>query len=212
MGNTPPIWMWCWRHFCCYSLLMDFVHLCVGPWPGFCTSTHGIHSFRFALSLRRCLSNSIFYFLLRDVHFYFWVSRWIFLPDAGEEGDWMHGSIYAPRRYVFPRWKFHSRHPIFRQRFHAWHALMPCMLPSVPMASIVCILTSRSVCGLLLLIVCSSFKRGHPRVVSFSVASFSVIRSSFKIHKVLYTLLASIVHFLTAGSWCVLGLLLALRQ
>ena len=70
MGNTPPIWMWCWGHFCCYSLLMDFVHLRVGPWPGFCTSTHGIHSFRFALSLRRCLSNSIFNFLLREVHFY----------------------------------------------------------------------------------------------------------------------------------------------
>jgi hypothetical protein len=39
MGNTPPIWMWCWGHLCCYSLLMDFVHLRVGPWPGFCTST-----------------------------------------------------------------------------------------------------------------------------------------------------------------------------
>ncbi len=71
MGNTPPIWMWCWGHFCCYSLLMDFVHLRVGSCPGFCTSTHGTHSFRFALSLRRCLSTSIFNFLLRDVHFYF---------------------------------------------------------------------------------------------------------------------------------------------
>ena len=105
MGNTPPIWVWCWGHFCCYSLLMDFVHLRVGPCPGFCTSMHGIHSFRFTLSLLRFLSTSIFNFLLRDVHFYFWVSRWIFLPDSGEEeGDWIHGSIYDPRLYVFSRW------------------------------------------------------------------------------------------------------------
>ena len=55
MGNTSPIWMWCWGHFCCYSLLMDFVHLRVGPWSGFFTSTSGLHSFIDSLSLyRRC--------------------------------------------------------------------------------------------------------------------------------------------------------------
>ncbi len=67
------------------SLLMDFVHLRVGPWPGFCTSTHGRHSFRFALSLRRCL--------------------WI---DLRSQTLWL-----------FSMSKFRSRHPIFRQRFHA---------------------------------------------------------------------------------------------
>ena len=86
MGNTPPIWMWCWGHFCCYSLLMDFVHLRVGPWPGFCTSTHGVHSFRFALSLRRCLSTSIFNFLLRDVQFYFLSFAMNFSPGRGRGG------------------------------------------------------------------------------------------------------------------------------
>ncbi len=186
--STFFVW---WYHTPCYLQmrgfssfptfwLMDFVHLRVGSWPGFWTSTYGIHSFRFALSLRRCLSNSIFNFLLRDVHFCFWVSRWIFLPDEGEEGDFMHGSIYAPRRYGFSRWKFRSRHPIFRQRIHAWHALMSYMLPPVPMTSIVRILTSRSVCGFLLHIVWNSFKCGHPRVVSFSEASFSALRSSFR--------------------------------
>jgi hypothetical protein len=55
------------------------------------------------------------------------------------------------------------------------YAPMPCMLPPVPMTSIVLILTSRSGCDLLLRIVCSSFKNGHPRM-----ASFSVLRSSFR--------------------------------
>ena len=45
MGNTSPIWFkWGLGHFSggCYSLLLDFVHLCVGPWPGFWTSTQGL--------------------------------------------------------------------------------------------------------------------------------------------------------------------------
>ena len=29
--NTPPIWVWCWGHFCCYPFLLVFVHLRVGP-------------------------------------------------------------------------------------------------------------------------------------------------------------------------------------
>ena len=39
--------------FWCNSLLLDFVHLCVGPWPGFCISTQGLRLLhRFALCAR----------------------------------------------------------------------------------------------------------------------------------------------------------------
>jgi hypothetical protein len=48
---------------------------------------------------------------------------------------------------------------------------------------------------------CSIAKHEHPRMVSFSVASFSALHSSFR-YLGLYTLLASIVHFLTAVIEC----------
>lgn len=77
----------CMRYiFCCYSLLLVFVHCRVGPGPGFFSSTEGLHSFHFVLSLRRCFSTSIrgFNFLLHDIHLYF-----LSLYDEFSLGHWV---------------------------------------------------------------------------------------------------------------------------
>ncbi len=148
---------------------------------GFYTSTHELLSFRFVLSFRRCLSTLIFTFLIHDIHFYFLSSAMNFSPGHGK-GGWLDAwiDLRSQDLWLFSMTKFCSRHHIFRNRFHDWHDLIPYMFPPVPMTSIVGILTSRSACGFLLHIVCSSFKRGHPRVVSFSSVSFSELRSLFR--------------------------------
>jgi hypothetical protein len=81
---------------------------------GFCTFACGdlagilhLHACNTLLSFRPFASSLPFHFHLQlstsDVHFYFLSFVMNLSPGAGEEGDWMHGSIDAPRRYGFSR-------------------------------------------------------------------------------------------------------------
>ncbi len=82
---------------------------------------------------------------------------------------------------IFSMTKFCSRHLVFRQWLHVWHDLIPCMFLSVPMNSLVYIMTCRSGCDMVHLAVYVVFPSVVFHVlVSSSVVSFSVLLSSFR--------------------------------
>ncbi len=96
MRITPPIWVHAVGNISAVILSCWFLYICVwGPGRDFAPPrkdyTPFASPFRFVVAFP--LQSSTFCFA--TFIFYFFSFAMNFLSDAGEEGDWMNGSVYA---------------------------------------------------------------------------------------------------------------------